>query len=124
MNQRLQMCLLIGIIIFAIILLHFLVKKKLELKYTLIWLAAVVVMLFAALFPKIIYWIAQLLGISTPSNFIFAVFSFFVLLIVFSLTGIVSHMNTRIFKLVQTQAIMEKRIRDLEAEVRKEQQEK
>ena len=124
MNQRLQICLIIGIMVFAIALFYFLVKRKLNLKYTLVWLATFVVLLLAALFPGIISKIAHMFGINTPSNFIFAVYGFFVLLIIFTLTGIVSHMNARIFRLVQTQAIMEKRIRDLEMEFLKGKQEK
>lgn len=124
MSLKLQICLLIGIIIFSAILIHFLVKKRLNLKYTLIWLLAAFCFLLATLFPGIITKISHLMGIIVPSNFIFVVYGFFVLLIVLSLTGIVSHMNTRIFKLVQNQAIMEKRIRELECKVAKVEQEK
>ena len=80
-------------------------------------------MLFAVIFPDVIFSLAHLLGIRTPSNFTFVVFGFFVLLIIFTLTGIVSRFNAQIYRLVQTQAIMEKRIRDLEKELLRGQQE-
>lgn len=115
MNLRLQIGLIVGIVIFALILFHFLVRKKLNLKYTLVWLVALFLMLFATMFPGVIAKLADLFGVATTSNFVFAVFSFSLLLIIFALTVIVSHMNSRIFRLVQTQAILEKRIRDLES---------
>lgn len=118
MNIRLQMCLIIGVLFFALILLYFLSKKKLHIKYSLVWIFAVVMMLIAALFPNLISFFSHLIGISTPSNFIFMICGLFALLIIFVLTGIVSHMSLRIFRLVQTQALLEKRLRELESQIK------
>ena len=118
MNMRLQICLIVGVLCFALILLYFLSRKKLHIKYSLVWILAVVMMLIAALFPKIISCLAHLVGISTPVNFIFVIYGLFGLLIIFVLTGIVSHMSLRIFRLVQTQALLEKRLRELENQVK------
>ena len=115
MDIKLQVVLIIGILIFAELLIHYLIKKKLNLKYCLIWLLAIAAMLVAALCPGIVKWMANMVGIKTTSNFIFVIYGLFMLLIVFSLTGIVSHMNNRIFRLVQNQAILEERIRRLES---------
>ena len=117
MNMRLQICLIIGVLCFALILLYFLSRKKLHIKYSLVWILAVAMMLIAALFPKMISYLAYLMGISTPANFIFVIYGLFGLLIIFALTGIVSHMSLRIFRLVQTQALLEKRLRELENQV-------
>ncbi len=114
MDVRLQGVLISGILVFAGILLYYLIKGKLNLKYCLIWILAVVVMLFAAIFPGIVKWMATAIGIKTPSNFIFVLYGLFMLLIVFTLTAIVSHMNKRIFRLVQNQALLEARIRSME----------
>ncbi len=114
MNIRLQVSLILGTLLFAVILIRYLIKRKLHLKYSLIWIFAVVVLFVAALFPELIRMFASFMGISTPSNFIFIMFGLFSLLIIFTLTGIVSHMNARIFRLVQYQAILEERLRKLE----------
>jgi len=60
---------------------------------------------------------AKLLGIRTPSNAIFIVEALFSMLIILSLTSIVSLQMLRIRKLTQTQALLEKRVRDLEKKV-------
>lgn len=114
MNIRLQIILIAGTLAFGGLLIYFLIKKKLHLKYCLVWILATIIMLISAASPRLIQWITSLIGIKTPSNFIFVVYGFFILLIIFALTAIVSHMNARIFRLVQYQAILEERLRNLE----------
>ena len=92
----------------------FLMRKRLNLKYTLTWLFADFFMLIIAIFPKTIDWIGRLVGIEAPVNTVFLFSGMFSLFIIMTLTMIVSHANDRIYKIAQTQAILEKRIRDLE----------
>ena len=120
MNTRLQLILIASTLAFSGLLIHFLVKKKLHLKYCLVWILAILMMLVSAVFPNLVKWITGLIGIKTPSNFIFVMYGLFMLLIVFSLTAIVSHMNARIFCLVQHLAILEERLRNLEELQKKE----
>ena len=47
--------------------------------------------------------------------FFFAIL--FLFLIVLTLTAIVSHMNNRVYRLTQMQAILEKRVRELEEQL-------
>lgn len=114
MVLQLRIFLIIGILIYLLIIFHLLKRKKLNLKYTLIWLLAAFVMLISAVFPDIINRISSLVGIVSPVNLVFVLEGMFVLLILLSLTTIVSHMNQRIYKLTQTQALLEKRVREME----------
>lgn len=114
MNTKLQIILIAGTLAFGGLLIYFLIQKKLHLKYCLIWILATLIMLISAVYPGLIKWITTLFGIKTPSNFIFVIYDFFMLLITFALTAIISHMNARIFRLVQYQAILEERLRNLE----------
>jgi hypothetical protein len=120
MDITLRIFLIIGILIFLVIILQLLKKKKLNLKYTLVWLLSAFVMLVAAIFPGIVNAVARLIGIISPVNFVFVLEGMFVLLILLSLTAIVSHINNRIYKLIQSLAILEKRVRELEEEKSKE----
>ena len=120
MDIRLQCILILCTLLFAVLVIRHLIKKKLHLKYCLMWIFAIVLALFASVFPQAIDWCAGLIGIKTPSNFVFFMFGLVMLVLVFALTEIVSHMNARIFKLVQNQAILEERIRKLEQEQKKE----
>lgn len=105
---------IISILIFTLFIVRYLIKKKLNLKYTLIWLAAVVSLLVVFCFPVIVEKVASWIGIATPVNAVFLFAGMFLTLIVLTLTAIVSHMNNRIYRLTQMQAILEKRVRELE----------
>ena len=111
----LRIFLIASILVFLFFIVRYLTKKKLNLRYTLVWLAAVLGMLVLLAFPTIIKKIASLIGITMPVNAVFLFAGMFILLIVLTLTAIVSHMNSRIYKLTQMQAILEKRVRELES---------
>lgn len=117
MNIKLQICLILGIIFFGYMIVRLLVQKRLHLKYSLLWIQTVLCMLIVAIFPQTIANISAILGFITPSNFVFLLFGLFAMMIMLSLTAIVSHINERIFKLVQTQALLELRIRILEKQL-------
>ncbi|MBO6158949.1 MAG: DUF2304 domain-containing protein [Firmicutes bacterium] len=114
MNPKLQIFLILVIAAFFVALVILLKKKKLSLRYTLLWLLADLVLLVLAIFPDLINWFTRQVGIVSPVNAVFAVEAIFVLVIMLSLTGIVSQENRKIRKLAQENAILEKRVRDLE----------
>lgn len=114
MNISLRIFLIISIAIYLAIIIHFLRKKDLNLRYSLIWLFSAVVMLIVAIFPKIIFSFAQLVGIVDTVNIVFVLEGMFVLLILLSLTTIVSHLNEKNRQLIQAFGLLEKRVRTLE----------
>lgn len=116
MNLKLQIFFICFALFFLFILLYYLVRKKLNLRYTLVWLITVTVLLVLSIFPVIVEKIGSLIGIISPVNTVFLFSILFMLIIILTLTGIVSHMNSRVYRLTQTQALLEKRVRELEAE--------
>lgn len=114
MNTTLRFFLIIVIVIYLIIIINFLKRKKLDLKYSLIWLFSSLVLLLLIIFPGIVYVFSDFIGIATPINVVFVVEAIFVLIILLSLTTIVSKLNEQNRKLTQYVALLEKRIRDLE----------
>lgn len=114
MNSVLYISLIITVVIFNAIIIHYLAKNKLNLKYSLVWLAAGAGMLILAVFPDIVTVMGTLIGIATPVNTVFLFAGMFMIMIIFTLTIIVSHMNNRIYRMVQEQALLEKRVRELE----------
>ena len=63
MSITLRIFILIGIIFYFVLIFHFLRKKELALKYTLLWMAAGVIMLFFDLFPTLLTFMVHLFGI-------------------------------------------------------------
>lgn len=110
----LQVFLVACVLIFLAMIVYFLANKKLNLKFSLVWLAAGVGMLVVAIFPQIAAKVSSLIGIETTSNMVFLFAGLFMLLIIFTLTIIVSKMNNQIYDLTQKQALLEKRVRELD----------
>lgn len=114
MNIVLQIFFIISVLFFLMMTIHYLTKHKLNLKYSLTWLGACAVMLILSIFPSLVEKIGLLVGIKTVTSTVFVFAGMFMLIIIFTLTMIVSHMNNRIYKLTQSLAILEKRVRELE----------
>ena len=110
----LRIVLIIALIIYFVIILIFLKNKTLELKYTLLWMVAGAILAILVAWPEILSGFVRLIGIQSNMNGLFIMAFAFVIIIMMSLTSIVSKQANKIKILIQTLAILEKRIRDLE----------
>lgn len=117
MNGTLRIFLVICIAIFFIVIFNLLKRDRLNLKYTLLWLGCGVAMILVVAFPNALGAIIHLFGIVELTNGIFALALFAILMLCMALTSIVSTLNSKIRSLVQTCALYEKRIRELEEKV-------
>ena len=113
-SLKLQILMLIAIAVYYILLWILLRKRSLNLKYTLLWIFSGLVMFIMGVFPKILSWLSGQVGIETPTNALFSIMFFCIIIILMSLTSIVSKLNNKSKKLIQTIAILEKRVRELE----------
>lgn len=111
---KLQATLVIAIILYFIIILKFLKDKALELKYTLLWLFAGLVMLFMVVFPELMAAIVHLFGIQSNMNGLYILLIGFIIMLLMALTSIVSRQSSKTRILIQEIAILEKRVRELE----------
>ena len=118
-SGSLQASLIFAVICYFIIILFFLKRKELELKYTLLWLFAGLIMGLMLVFPKALEWFIHLLGIETYMNGLYVLCIGFIICILLTLTSIVSKQLAKINSLIQENAMLEKRIRDLEKESEK-----
>ena len=112
--RNLQITLIVAVICYFIIILHYLKQKMLELKYTLIWLAAGVVMAVMIFFPELLMKIIGLFGIQSNMNGLYLMCLAFIFMILMTLTSIVSRQQLKIRILIQQLSMLEKRIRELE----------
>ncbi|MBR2465398.1 MAG: DUF2304 domain-containing protein [Clostridia bacterium] len=117
MDLKLQIFFIAFALVFLTVVLRYLVIKKFNLKYALVWLLTATVLLVLAIFPKLAIWAAGLIGIQLPVNAIFLFAILFAFIIILTLTAIVSHMNKRVYRITQMQAILEKRVRELEEKI-------
>ena len=114
MIPKLQFFLIACLIAFFLIIFYFLTRKKLNIKYTLVWLLMDIGMLTVVLFPQIVEWFCGFIGIVTPINSTFLFAGMFLMLIVLTLTAIVSNLSNNLCRFVQYTALLEERVRVLE----------
>lgn len=112
--STLRITLIIAVLCYFIIILYFLKQRALNLKYTLLWLLAGVVMGLLVIFPELLVTIIHIFGIEDNMNGLFIMSIAFILMISMALTSIASRQNMKIRALVQEIGILEKRIRELE----------
>ena len=113
MSKTLLIFMLLAVALYFALLIFFLRRKRISLKYSLLWLFSGIVMLLLALFPQLLSWVAASVGIVTPVNALFAV-ALFCIIILMSLTAIVSKQNAQLVQLAQANALLEQRVRELE----------
>ena len=117
MSDYLRVLLGIVVVMYFYLVIHFVKKKTLALKYTLLWIFAGLAMGVLVVFPQGLELFVRAVGIETPTYGLFLTGIFFLILISMSLTAIVSRQTERIKDLAQANAILEKRVRELEMNV-------
>lgn len=105
MTKQLQYFLIVVIIILFVFFINLLRKRKLDLKYSLIWIIALLGIGIFVIFPKLIEEISNLLGIYDPMNALFFICIAFLTCICVSLTVVVSRLSERLRRLTQEIAI-------------------
>ena len=118
MNNTLRIVLIIGLIVYFFAVYKLLKKKLLALKYSLLWLFIGLIMTILVVFPDLLMLLCGLLGIAEAMNGLFTFALGFILILLMAISVIVSKQSDRIKSLVQDNALMEKRIRELEKQVK------
>lgn len=105
MSLKVKVIIILALIFFLVAIINMIRKRELELKYTLVWLAAVSGIILLVLIPGLLGKIAHVLGIYSPVNMVFFLGFVFSLLIIFVLTVALSRMSTRVRRLAQIVAL-------------------
>ena len=113
-NGTLRTTLIIAVLIYFAVILKFLKDKALSLKYTLLWIFSGLIMGIFVIFPELLSRIIRVFGIQSNMNGLYLFCIAFIMMILMSITSIVSRQNKKIRTLVQENAILERRVRELE----------
>ena len=120
MNTTLQIILIVSTILFCIFILVVTRKKKLSFKYTLLWLIFGVITLLLAIAPAIVINFSNLRHIEEPTNALFLIYIFLIIIIIFYISIAFSKLFEKVTKLIQENAILRYKIENLEEELKKE----
>lgn len=113
MTVKIQIIIGVCLVIGLAAIVNMIRRRRLELKYALSWLIAIVFVLVLDCFPTLLTRISLMLGIWAPVNMIFFLGFCFSLLIIFTLTVTLSRMSERVRKLSQAVALNEEKIEKL-----------
>ena len=114
MTPQLQFFMILGAVALLLIIFLFLKRGLMSVKYSLLWLALAVGLVVFALFPYVVYVLRDLLDIEMPVNLVFLLMFCFVLVVLLSLSIAISQLADKCKRLTQANAILEKRVRELE----------
>jgi hypothetical protein len=89
---------------------HNVKKKKIMLKYALIWFVASIILIFCALTPNLMESLANFMGFEKASNMIFLFVVGINIVITFILTTIVSNQKDKITTLIQELGIVKEQL--------------
>ena len=106
MSLKIRVLLIILLVIVLAVIIGMVRRRKLELKYVLLWMLCDILLIVIMIFPQILQWISRTLGIYSPMNAIIFLGFLFLLLLVFSLTVALSHATDEIRRLTQIIAIL------------------
>ena len=85
-------------------------KKRMQLKYSLLWISMGIILLTCAAFPNIVAFFSSVLGVATPANLVFLMGLIMIAAICVSLTIITSWQSRDIRTLIQRVALLEKEL--------------
>ena len=111
-EYRLQIILAVLLLLILCRLLRAVLKKTLEIKYVLSWIIIDICLLIIDLFPPILSFLSELLGV-LPSNMIFLVAIILLFLLVFSHTVLLSRLMETNKTLTQEIALLKKELDEI-----------
>ena len=114
MSVLLRVVLLIAAAFSALWIVYRIRKAKVRLEDTLFWIGTAVILLILGLFPQVSFVAAQLLGIQSPTNFIFFIMICLLFEKLLTMSIIHSQMED---KFVTMAAEMALRCKDLETQI-------
>ncbi|WP_270508019.1 DUF2304 domain-containing protein [Eubacterium limosum] len=105
-------------IIIAIILImyiyHNVKKNMLSQDESILWIIGAFFILILSIWPNIVIWLADIVGIAYPPSFLFLITSVFLVVFLFRNSQQISVLKEKNKELIQDLALLEKRLRDLE----------
>lgn len=111
MSVNLRVGLVIAALVIIITTVLILRKRRMPVKYSLVWFFSSFLILLIAIFPSLFEIISKALGFVTMSNMVIGLFIFILLMITMMLTVIVSGQRKKITLLIQEVSMLKQKIK-------------
>lgn len=116
MGSSLRLGLLIASLVAFLFVLFFVIKKKLNIKYSIVWLFWSFFTLIMAIFPESFYAFSKFVGIALPVNAVFLIMIGLLYGLTFYVFIMISKHNEEIIQLTYEVALLKKEIKELKNE--------
>ena len=116
MTMMLRISLIIASILTTAVIMHKIRRSKVQIEDSIFWVLFSLVLILFSVFPQVAYRISDLVGTQAPSNFIFMLVIFLLLVKVFSMTVRISQLEAKLRELVQRMALDELEQEEKQAE--------
>lgn len=120
MSIYLRICLVVISMLSMLNIMKRVRRYKLQIEYSIFWIVFSVLLIIIAIFPKIMFWMSELLGIQSPANMVFLLVIFILFIKTFNLTLEISRLQYKMQELVQKIALDENNRRNEESDKEKE----
>lgn len=107
MTIMLRICLIAASLLTTAMMMHKIRRSKIRIEDSIFWVLFSLILIVFSVFPGVAYWLSDLVGTYSPSNFIFTLVIFLLLMKLFSMTVRMSQMETKLQELVQRIALDE-----------------
>lgn len=112
MSNSLRIGLLVASLIALSFVLFFVSKRKLNIKYSIVWILWALVSLLMSAFPKVFYEFSSLVGIDLPVNGVFLIMIGLLYGMTFYVFCMISKHNNEIIKLTYEIANLKKQLQE------------
>lgn len=113
MSSNLRLGLVIAALIALLMVLINVKRKKLNIKYSIVWMLWSMFSLFLAIFPQVFYKFAHIVGIELPVNAVFLIMIGLLYALTFYSYTMISKHNDEIIKLTYEVASLKKEVEEL-----------
>ena len=113
MNIGLRAWLVVAALVVFALILFTITKKKLNIKYSIVWLLWSILTLILAIYPEIFYQFAHFMGIEMPVNAVFLIMIALLYALVFFVYSTISKHNEELIQLTYEIARLKKELDEL-----------
>ncbi len=117
MSIELRLVLLVCSVFTLLFFLAQIRKSRMQIPYAISWALFSLLLLLMGVFPDAVSWVSRKLGFQSPSNLVFVVIIFILIIKLFTTTVKLSAMNRQIADLAQSIALQKREEEELAAEV-------
>ncbi len=113
MTNALRLGLLLASLMVFLLILYTVIRRMLNIKYSIVWILWSLLSLLMAIFPEIFYSLSDLLSIQIPVNTVFLIMTALLYALTFYVYIMISKHNEEIIKLTYEISVLKKELEDL-----------